>query len=307
GMPYPLTSESLKNARIRVIASPEQFAPRIASLRFLLPAEIGFEIYRGFGENELRENGIWTKARDVAQSAGWSWDHISLWDYPIEQQRQLELALATASPEQPSPIVRMFGIFKAPYKYMVEMTPEGQTVHIAPSDTTLRYVRTKQLIGQHGDALKDYLPIRTASQSYVNNPIMENTVAANYAAVWSGLCQLETGRPSSAVRTLERFLASAPSQGGRAGVQALIQSYIRQQNYSRAVSIVDTLPDQLKSRRDRWYAERWRKLIPEQSPSKELEKEHSDKTTNENPTKPAAEDPPLPDDSAPTETSGVPE
>ncbi|MCA8997275.1 MAG: hypothetical protein KDA80_09815, partial [Planctomycetaceae bacterium] len=50
GMPYPLTSESLKNARIRVIASPEQFAPRIASLRFLLPAEIGFEIYRGFGE-----------------------------------------------------------------------------------------------------------------------------------------------------------------------------------------------------------------------------------------------------------------
>lgn len=265
-LPYPLLAEDLKTADVLLIGNTSQWSPRMAKLRFLMPGILTIDVYQGLGPNELRKTGAYDRVLAAGESLGWNPDTIAIWDYPDQQRALIESAKGAEATQ----LAQYFEAFRGPL--MLKENRESGQIFFGPADKSLHYVRMLHLTGNHSQALQDYLPIRSSIQvSPDGRPIPVNLIVADYAAVWSGICQFETGRPGTALQTFERYVKSG--QGGltRTAVEWEAQCHAAEGRYDMAAQRLAEAPPGLSPRRDAWLIARWKKLAgePAQQPTKE--------------------------------------
>jgi hypothetical protein len=250
--PYPLSSAKLKDFQVRVIGGSSLFAPRMAELQFMLPAGVNVDLYDGLGENTLRQPGL--LARIVEAGAGdlWTEEQISLWEYPDRQRDRIEAARSAEGTQ----LSELFTIFSGPY--VPRQDPRTQAIYQGTAEFTLHYVRVEQLMGEHADALKHYLPIRT---SFKTTPVAANQIAADYAAMWTGVSQFETGRYPAAMSTFERYIAGHADGLGftDSAIEWAVRCHVAEGRLNEAIALLENSPSR-SPRREAYLVNRWRTM-----------------------------------------------
>ncbi len=253
--PYPLKSEDMKSLKVSLIGTSCSWAPRMAKLQFLLPVKFSTELFDGLVESELRAPGLRQRIIDAGQGGGWSADDVLIWSYPEEQLLALEATRGEGT--EGTTLANFFQVFKGPYVPQI-VDKEGK-YNMVPVDKSLHFVRVEQLQGNQTAAMKDYLPIRSAAKIA---PSRGNELAAEYAALWTGMAQYESRKYNAAFNTFGRFVNGQASSIGllRCGIEWGAQCLVHEKEYTNAIKLLEQAPPGLSPRRDALLIRKWQKL-----------------------------------------------
>jgi hypothetical protein len=252
--PYPLTAADLAELDVKLIGTSSVWAPRMAELQFLLPKGYRVDLYDGLGTNELRAPGQFQRVIDAGQGTLWKEQDISVWSFPEQQLTALEASRGAGA--EGSALANFLFVFRGPYVPRLE--GDGQK-RMVPIDKSLHFVRTEQLRGNFVTATRDLLPIRSAAKLAPTPP---NELAAQYAALWTGISQFATHKPSAAFNTFRRFVESQnPSPAlSRSAMEWAARCLIAEKQFLPAVQILSQLPPGFAPRRDQYLIRRWKKI-----------------------------------------------
>lgn len=267
--PYPLTSEDLRDLNVRLIGSSSLWASRMAELQFLLPQEVSVDLYDGLGPNALREPGLWERVAAAGGNELWTEERLAIWQFPERQLARIDAARGVEG----TPLAGLFHVFGGPY--VPRHDPRTDQIYAGTTERTLHAVRVEQLQGDHVQALKHFLPIRTSFQLA---PLAENQIAADYAAIWTAISQFETGKRQPALATFERYAASHGDGSGfaRSALEWAARCHLATGGYEQAARLLAAAPPSPAPRRDAYLIRRWQKLAagdkadaPSESPKSE--------------------------------------
>lgn len=264
--PYPLKSEHLKKIKVSVIGTSCSWAPRMAQLQFLLPSKFTVELYDGLVESELRSPGLRQRIIDAGSKGAWSAEDVSIWNFSEDQLIAFEATRGEGA--EGSTLKVLLQVFQGPY-VPVQTDKEGN-YKMVPVDRSLHFVRVEQLSGNQTAAMKDYLPIRSAAKMA---PSPANNLAAEYAALWTGVAQYETRKFHPAFNTLYRFFSTQATSTGlvRSGIEWSADCLVAEKQYAAAARLLNGAPPGLAPRRDALLIREWFRLAG-LDPDKELAK-----------------------------------
>ncbi|SFH61993.1 hypothetical protein [Planctomicrobium piriforme] len=270
--PYPMKSEDLKNVSIQLIGNSCSWAPRMARLQFLLPSKFSTELYDGLGASELRTPGLVQRVTEAGASGLWKAEDVAVWNFPEQQLIAFEATRGQGTPG--SPLANFLYIFQGPY--IPQAVDDKGKATLVPVEKSLHFVRIEQLRGEQTAAMKDFLPIRSAAKLA---PSKANELAAEYAALWTGVAQYETRKFPAAFATLMRFVSGQATSTGlvRAGVEWGAECLVAEKEYAAAIKLLKQAPKGLEPRRDALLIQRWEKMggvkaTPDAAPEKTTEK-----------------------------------
>ncbi|WP_437192893.1 hypothetical protein [Planctomicrobium sp. SH527] len=264
--PYPLKSEHLKQVKIGVIGTSCSWAPRMARLQFLLPSKFTVELYDGLVESELRSPGLRQRVIDAGSKGSWSAENVSIWNFSEDQLIAFEATRGEGA--EGSTLKVLLQVFQGPY-VPIPTDKEGN-YKMVPVDRSLHFVRVEQLSGNQTAAMKDYLPIRSAAKMA---PSPANNLAAEYAALWTGVAQFETRKFHPAFNTLYRFFSTQATSTGlvRSGIEWSAECLVAEKQYAAAARLLNGAPPGLSQRRDALLIREWFRMAG-LDPDKELAK-----------------------------------
>jgi hypothetical protein len=250
--PYPLTSRHMQDVEILVVGTSSSWAPRMARLQFLLPPQFSSEIFDGLGVNALRALGLRQRIIDAGQQQGdWKPEDVKIWTFPEEQVLAFEATRGQGAPN--SPLANFTTVFQGPY--LPQKGADGQVVMV-PVEKSLHFVRVEQLKGNLTAAIRDYLPIRSTAKRAASK---SNELAAEYAALWTGVAQYDVRKYSAAFNTLGRFVSGQATSGGlmRAGMEWGAECLVAEKQYAQAIELLKQAPAGLAPRRDALLIRQW--------------------------------------------------
>jgi len=250
--PYPLTSRHMQDVEILVIGTSSSWAPRMARLQFLLPPQFSAEIFDGLGVNALRAVGLRQRVIEAGQQQGdWKPEDVKIWAFPEEQILAFEATRGQGTPN--SPLANFTTVFQGPY--LPQQGADGQMVMV-PAEKSLHFVRVEQLKGNLTAAIRDYLPIRSTAR---RAPSQSNELAAEYAALWTGVAQYDVRKYSAAFNTLGRFVSGQATSAGlvRAGMEWGAECLVAEKQYAQAIDLLKRAPAGLSPRRDALLIRQW--------------------------------------------------
>lgn len=284
GSPYPLTSEALKDASVELVGDSSVWSPRMAELQFLLPSEVSVDVYDGLGQNELREPGQLQRVLAAGEHQ-LPTDRLSIWPFPGDQIDLIERAHGA----EETALATLFHIFSGPL--ITRQDPRtGGIREGMPIDRTLHVVRMEQLMGDHSQALKDFLDIRNAG---INFPLPINQQAAEFAEFWTGVSQFEQHRYDPAVGTFRRYVQNRQAGQGewaQESLEWLTRCYLAMEMPEQAVQALESVPDGLRTARNSWLLRRWRRLLEDRSREPSETKQGGGANPADNASRPLATD-----------------
>ncbi|HWL08552.1 MAG TPA: hypothetical protein VNQ76_09115 [Planctomicrobium sp.] len=253
--PYPLKSEDFKSIKVSVIGTSSSWAPRTAQLQFLLPSRFSCELYDGLAESELRSPGLLQRVVDAGQKGMWKEESVDLWEFSGEQLIAMELTRGEGA--EGSMLATFHAVFRGPY--VPHQTDDQGNYQMVPIDKSLHFVRVEQLQGNQVAAMKDFLPIRSAAK-LAKTPA--NDLAAEYAALWTGVAQYETRKFTAAFNTFGRLVSTQASSTGilRSGIEWGANCLIAENEPAAAAKLLAQAPPGLAPRRDALLIRKWQRM-----------------------------------------------
>lgn len=260
--PYPLAAADLQDVEVRLIGTSSLWAPRMADLQFLLPPDVSVELYDGLGSNELRSSGLLERVVDAGANGFWDADDVTIWEFPENQLTEIEAARGA----EETGLSELFRVFRGPYR--PQTIPGTNEIRTVPLDKSLHFVRIELLKGEAREALNDFLPMRVD-----RHRIPANALAAEFAALWTGVCQYETGRFELAETTFRAFSEAPHRVAGheRAAWDWRVRSQLALGNLERARELLEQMPANLTTARDRYLLKRWNHNTGESTPENSAE------------------------------------
>jgi hypothetical protein len=222
GDSYPLKAEDLASLNVKLITDSSASSERMAKLQTLLSGSL-MEVFDGVGKNPLREPALAERVITAgSKGSAWTAADVSVWSYPEQQSEAFMSKGAEDSPAWRG----VSAVFAGPVtlttvrKQTKGEQDSGTEMAVQRSKEPLRLIRVLQLEGNFAQALKGYLPVRTAPRGMVRSrdPEMQakleeamplNYKAADFATFWTAACQSQLN-PKLAPQTLQQYLRDYP-------------------------------------------------------------------------------------------------
>lgn len=264
GLPYPLTAAALKNSRVELVGVASRWAPRMAQLQSLLPPDMNLVLYDDLSSAGSGGTGQYERAIACGAGGLWTPDQVSVWRYP---ERALEF-IAAAKGNEDARFRDLLQVFRGPQRHKVvrrklDQSPEpnqqpepDQQPEIVSAEITLHAARIEQLTGILEQAIPHYVGIRRAPFEL---DLKVNKLAASYAFVWSGMCQLERGLVDEAISTFKQFNLDKSNDVvlRRWACDAHVRALTWQGKLAEAAEVMEHAPPSNSRRRDAYLIRRW--------------------------------------------------
>lgn len=263
--PWPVTSEKLKNATLRLIGDTSLWSRRMEALQNAASGSISAVVFEPLvSQGTLEGTFEYVKESLSGQVAE---DKLGIWTWPEEQR----VAAEQLSDEQKQQLAAITNTWRVPQPIQVDGdvrsggTGTELKVAFQPGTGLYRRARTQQLMGQIADAIPTYLRIQTwdrlppaARKEDSIPPEMEEAViakvpldvrerhaqAAEEAEFWRATAQLQKGNHTGAAVDFEQYLRHRPT--GRFAVEARFATAIclaKTGNQRRGVSFLKSIPE----------------------------------------------------------------
>ena len=201
-----LTAESFENAHLEVIGTSTLWAPRHANLQKVLTGSDSVIISQTLTASGGSSASIINRLSSL-ESARWTPDRIRVWKHPAARLRGFEVIDNLSERWKP---------FEAPQPRTVDR--QTGTVVFGNFSRLQLKTRTQQLKGQIEFAITGYLRVQLAYrhlQGDLPGEIRElHADAAEDAAFWSAVCQMEQGKFDEAENKLGTYLREAERFAG---------------------------------------------------------------------------------------------
>ncbi len=219
---YPLEAKDLSSLNVRLITDSSTGSLRMAKLQTMVTGRL-MVVFDGMTKNPLAEQGLADRVIAAGARGHWSADDVSVWDYPEEQSEAFMSSGAENSPAW-EPITRVFLGPVALTQVRRQTKNEGEAATetvVQRSKEPLRLIRLLQLKWEPQEAIRGYLPIRTASrgmsmltrdpelQEKLAAALPRNAKAADFANFWTAACQSQIN-PKLTPGTLKQYLRDFP-------------------------------------------------------------------------------------------------